>query len=107
MTAPEDPTDEHDPERSDDAGRRPGARRDPAAMRETLDAARRRLGPATPTDGPPQSAATQRALLREAVANQSVPLAAGPPHPPGAGPGDPAHDETDAGPGPRVDEPED
>jgi len=58
--------------------RRPGARRDPAAMRETLDAARRRLGPADPSDGPPQSAARQRALLREAVANQSVPLATGP-----------------------------
>jgi len=57
--------------------RRPGQRRDPAAMRETLDAARRRLG-ADPKDGPQQSAARQRALLREAVANQSAPWGAGP-----------------------------
>lgn len=60
---------------NDAPARRPRTRRDPAAMRETLDAARRRLGSAGPTEGPPQSAAHQRALLREAVANQSVPLA--------------------------------
>ena len=66
-------------------GRRPPTRRDPAAMRETLDAARRRLGSAGPTEGPPQSAAHQRALLREAVANQSVPLTG----PPGPSPADP------------------
>jgi putative Mn2+ efflux pump MntP len=59
------------------AGFEPGDA-DPAAMRETLDAARSRLGPAAPTDGPPQSAARQRALLREAVANHSVPLGTGP-----------------------------
>lgn len=69
---------------------RPSPRRDPAAMRETLDAARRRLGPAEPAGGPPQSAAHQRALLREAVASRSVPLVdagapvAGPAEPPAA-----------------------
>lgn len=54
--------------------RPPGRRRDPAAMRETLDAARRRLGVSGPNDVAPESAAHQRALLREAVANQSLPL---------------------------------
>jgi len=63
---------------SDRPGRRPNHRSDPAAMRETLDAARRRLGPAVPGDGPPQTAARQRALLREAVANHAVPLGTGP-----------------------------
>ena len=66
----------------DRPGRRPSHRRDPAAMRQTLDAARRRLGPTVPGDAPAQSAAGQRALLREAVANHTVPLVTEPTAPP-------------------------
>jgi hypothetical protein len=72
--APTDAGDDAVVVRDSTSPRRPSTRRDPAAMRETLDAARRRLGPAGPSGGPPQSAAHQRALLREAVASQSVPL---------------------------------
>jgi hypothetical protein len=77
------------PSAMNESPNRRSPRRDPAAMRETLDAARRRLGPAGPNDGPPQSAARQRALLREAVANQSVPLVEEPTPPSRAVPADP------------------
>lgn len=71
--------------------RPPRQRVDPAAMRETLDAARRRLGQAGPGGEEPHSAEQLRALLREA-ADQAVPLdqrppAAADPSPPSTEPG--------------------
>jgi len=53
--------------------RRPPSRVDPAAMRDTLDAARRRLGQAGHTTDEARSAEQLRALLREAAADQAVP----------------------------------
>ena len=99
MTAPDDePAVVPDRTAADEPPRRPTQRRDPAAMREALDDARRQLGPAGsaggPTDGQPQTAAHQRALLRDAVANQSVPLLGDLPSnpPPGRDPDDDAQD---------------
>lgn len=66
------------------------SRVDPAAMRETLDAARRRLGQAGRAPNEAHSAEQLRALLREAAADQAAPqdqrLALPSPPPADAGP---------------------
>ena len=69
---PDETTGEHAPTPSPDV-RPPRGRLDPAAMRETLDAARRRLGPPGPSSTMEHSAKELRALLREAAADQAVP----------------------------------
>jgi hypothetical protein len=66
------------PARPTPVERPPRYRADPAEMRETLDAARRRLGPDDATGATAPSAERQRALLREAAANHAAPLSAGP-----------------------------
>ena len=81
-----DPTDDRP---GDPTARQPRPRVDPAAMRETLDAARRRLGQAGPTIEEPHSAEQLRALLREA-ADHAVPHdhgapSTGDPQPPSIG----------------------
>ncbi len=69
-----DATDAPQPSRSPPPSERPPRQRhDPAAMRETLDAARRRLGSDLPGSGEPQSAAELRSLLREAAAAHGEP----------------------------------
>ena len=69
---PDETVGEHAPTPSAEA-RPPRGRLDPAAMRETLDAARRRLGPPEPSNTTEHSAKELRALLREAAADQAAP----------------------------------